>query len=232
MRFFAGRATELLQSSGAKPGDALVLAFAHSGDEAQHAAGELRRDLVRMIGDKDPSTFACAFITELPFFTYQPEGKIWTARRHPFTQPRDEDLPLMTEVGRKHEVRAKAFTLVINGVELGAGGIRNHDLAAQDRVFALLGIKPAEVQRRFGHVLENFRYGVPPHGGATLQLDRLLALALGVEGIDEVMAFPKSRSGEDLLFETPAALDAQHLRGLLDQGPRLQRERPRAMLAK
>ena len=216
VRFFGNSAPDAVSGLRGRQGDALLLTFAKEAGDAHRAAGELRRELVKMIGDKDARTFACAFITELPFFTYDDREKTWVARRHPLTQPRQEDLGLLDDAERNTSVLARAFTLVINGVELGSGGLRNHDLATQEKVFKLLGLTAAQVQKRYALTLETFRYGVPPHGGITLQLDRLLALVQGAEGIDEVMAFPKARVGGDLMSETPMPLDTQHVRSLLD----------------
>src|SRR5207247_9745214 len=140
-----------------------------------------------------------------PFFEFNPESEAYVACRHPFTQPLDEDLSLIET--DKHRVRTKAYDVVLNGIELGAGSIRPHDLALQRKTVTMFEYKPEAVEKRFGAVLDAFRFGVPPHGGFAIGLDRLVALLQGVEGIDEVIAFPKSRSGEDLLFGAPAPID-------------------------
>jgi aspartyl-tRNA synthetase len=131
---------------------------------------------------------------------------------HPFTAPREEDIPLLeTDPGR---VRARAYDVVLNGWELGSGSIRIHRADLQERVFRLLGISEAEGRERFGFLLDAFRYGAPPHGGIALGLDRICALAAGASSIRDVIAFPKSTSGIDLMMKAPSAVAAEQLADL------------------
>ena len=215
VRYFGTGVNDAMTAFKAKGGDAVLLTLAGEEADAHQAAGEVRTELVRMIGDKDSRAFACAFITRLPFFAFDEKSKEWVPKRHPFTQPRDEDLGILDDEKRKTAALSKAFTLVINGVEIGSGSVRNHDAQLQEKIFKLLGVPAGEIQKRYGAAQENFRYGIPPHAGITLQLDRLLAMAAGEDAIDEVMAFPKARVGGDLMHETPMPLDSQHVRSLL-----------------
>jgi aspartyl-tRNA synthetase len=204
----------MLKVSKAQPGDALLFAMARTKGGAQRAAGSLRRELVRRMSNGLNAGFALAWITDGPFFTQAEEDGPWSPRRHPFTQPLAADLPLLEK--DKFKVRTRSYTLVLNGVELGAGGLRNHDYELQRRVFTMLGYTEADVQRRWGRILESFRFGVPPHGGMTLNLERTLALLTGSTAIDEVMAFPKLGAGKDLVFDTPSPVEAELVRALLD----------------
>jgi aspartyl-tRNA synthetase len=137
----------------------------------------------------------------------------WTGARHPFSQPLDEDEILLST--DKYRARAKAYDLVLNGVELGAGSIRVHDPETQQRIFDMFEYPPQEVSKRFGFVLEAFKFGVPPHGGLSIGLDRLIALMLGVSGMEEVIAFPKARDGTDPMADAPSPIDEGLVRAFL-----------------
>ncbi len=129
---------------------------------------------------------------------------------HPFTAPRAEDIPLLETAPL--EVRAQAYDIVLNGVELGGGSIRIHDPALQERMFRLLGLPEAEIEDRFGHLLRALGFGAPPHGGIALGFDRLVMLLVGGESLRDVIAFPKTQKAMDLMMNAPAAVDARQLR--------------------
>ncbi len=149
-------------------------------------------------------------------FNLPAEENRWVAVHHPFTRPHPEDLALL-EAGDYGKVRAVAYDVVLNGVELGGGSIRIHEPALQARMFDVLGIGPEEQQHKFGHLLRAFSFGAPPHGGIALGLDRLVMLICGAESIREVIAFPKNNRGVDLMTHSPVDVDFKQLRELYIQ---------------
>ena len=132
---------------------------------------------------------------------------------HPFTRPKAEDLPLLEEK-RYGEVRAEAYDVVLNGVEIGGGSIRIHERDLQAKMFEVLGLTTEETEKQFGHLLRAFRLGAPPHGGIALGLDRLVMLVCGAESIRDVIAFPKTNRGQDLMSQSPSDVDPRQLRDL------------------
>jgi aspartyl-tRNA synthetase len=150
----------------------------------------------------DPDTLAFAWITDFPLFKWDGEAHRWAAEHHPFTSPRPEDLPLLAS--DPGAVRASCYDLVCNGWELGSGSIRIHQRPLQERVLDLLGYTPAAAEASFGHLLEAFDYGAPPHGGIALGIDRLVAILAGCDTIRDVIAFPKTRQAIDPTMRAPA----------------------------
>ncbi len=166
---------------------------------------DLRTDAERA----DPDALAFAWVLDFPLFKWNKDTQRWDAEHHPFTSPKPEDAAaLETAPG---SVRAACYDLVCNGWELGSGSIRIHQRELQERVFALLGYTPAQAQASFGHLLEAFEYGAPPHGGIALGLDRLIAILAGAESIREVIAFPKNRQAVDMMMAAPAPIPAAQL---------------------
>ena len=214
VKLFADRAAEILKLSKAQTGDALLFVVARSQPLVQRGAGSLRRELVNRMANGLNAGFALCWVTEVPFFAQEEDNGPWLARRHPFTQPLAADLDLLEK--DKTRVRTRSYTLVLNGVELGTGGLRNHDYELQRRVFSMLGYTAGDLQRKWGRILESFRFGVPPHGGMTINLEQTLALLAGVDSIDEVMAFPKFGAGKDLVFDTPSPINADLMRAITD----------------
>jgi len=152
------------------------------------------------------------WVTDFPLLEYDNEARRYVAMHHPFTSPREDDLALLdTDPGR---VRALAYDLVLNGVELGGGSIRNHRTDLQQKVFALLGIRETEAQEKFGFLLEALSYGAPPHGGIALGLDRLAMLFAGAESLREVIAFPKTAKAVCLMTQAPSTVDPKQLKEL------------------
>jgi len=201
----------LLSAAQVAPGD-LLLIVAASREASAAALGAVRVEVAREQGLVDSSKWAFCWVTEFPLVGRDEASGTWYPMNHPFTSPREEDLPLLeTDPGR---VRARAYDVVLNGWELGSGSIRIHRADIQERVFRLLGISPEEGRHRFGFLLDAFRYGAPPHGGIALGLDRICALAAGVTSIRDVIAFPKTTSGLDLMMKAPSEVDEKQWKEL------------------
>lgn len=156
------------------------------------------------------------WVVDFPLLAFSPEESKWAAVHHPFTRPNTEDIPLM-EAGEYAKMRAVAYDVVLNGVELGGGSIRIHERDLQSKLFEVLGIGPEEQQHKFGHLLRAFSFGAPPHGGIALGLDRLIMLIAGADSIREVMAFPKNNRGVDLMTHSPTEIDFKQLREIYIQ---------------
>ena len=207
------RLAALRERFEAAEGDLLLL-VAGEPRQASLTLGRLRLDLARargLVADR----LAFVWVTEFPLLEHSQESGRLVAVHHPFTAPMDEDLPLLER--SPLEVRAKAYDLVLNGVELGGGSIRIHQQEMQAGLFQILGISAEQARDRFGFLLEAFRYGAPPHGGIAFGLDRAVMVLAGLETIREVIAFPKTQSGADLMTGAPsavdpAALDEAHIR--------------------
>jgi aspartyl-tRNA synthetase len=193
---------------GGEPGDLLILA----ADQPAIVAASLdkvRRELGRRLRLADPDLLAFAWVVDFPMFEWKTEEGRWHAMHHPFCMINAEDLAkLDTAPG---EVRAAAYDLVCNGYELASGSIRIHDRAIQQRVFQLLNYGPHEIDRRFGHMLEAFEYGAPPHGGIAPGIDRIIMLLTNTDNIRDVIAFPKTQKAEDLMMDAPSAVDERQL---------------------
>jgi aspartyl-tRNA synthetase len=153
------------------------------------------------------------WVTDFPLFEWSPEENKWNAMHHPFTRPKAEDMPLF-EAKKFPEVRAEAYDIVLNGVEIGGGSIRIHEPELQEKMFEALGISPGNREGQFGHLLRALHLGAPPHGGIALGLDRLVRLICGEQSIRDVMAFPKNNRGVDLMTSSPAEVDPPQLRDL------------------
>ena len=193
-----------LDQCGAKPGDLLLLLCGEL-DKTRKQLNELRLHLGTELGLRDPKVFKPLWVLDFPLLEWDEESERYHAMHHPFTSPKPEDFDLIdSDPGR---VRANAYDLAMNGVELGGGSIRIHDKALQSRMFDLLGFTKEEAAAQFGFLMDAFEYGAPPHGGLAFGLDRLVATMGGSESIRDYIAFPKNNSGRDTMIDAPAPID-------------------------
>ena len=218
-------ARELSERMGAGPGD-LILLMAGPLREINPPLNALRNEMGNRMGLADPDILSFAFVVGFPLFEWNRQARRWDSSHHPFTSPRDEDVEMLysdsTGPGGSGEMNgsyieaigSKAYDMVCNGSELFSGSIRVHRRELQERIFNILGYTSEEVQDRFGHLLEALEYGAPPHGGIGAGLDRLVAILSCNTSIREVIAFPKTQSGADLLFGAPSNVEDEQLRDL------------------
>jgi len=194
-----------------KPGDLLVF-VADKKSVVYPSLGELRNYLGKKLGLAKKDQYNFLWVTEFPMFDKNEDEGRWQAAHHPFTQPMTEDLEkLKTDPGN---ARARAYDVVVNGVELGGGSIRIHDMQMQQKVFGLLGISEKESRAKFGFLLDALQYGAPPHGGIAIGLDRLMMLITGADSIRDVIAFPKTQKAACLLTAAPSIVDEKQLKEL------------------
>ena len=198
---------DLIATSGAQSGD-LILLVADKPAVVAQSLYNLRLEIGKRAKLIDNSTLAFCWVVDFPLLEYNEEDKRWYAVHHPFTTARDQDWAILeNDPGR---VLAKAYDVVLNGWEMGGGSIRIHRSDLQDRLFAMLGMSKEEAHTQFGHLLEAFQYGAPPHGGIALGIDRVVALFAETTSIRDVIAFPKTAAGTDLMLDTPSPVtDAQ-----------------------
>lgn len=190
-----------------------ILFFVADTPEVTAAAlGHLRLKLAELLNLIDPSIFDFLWVVDFPQFEYDAEEKRFAAMHHPFTMPREEDLAMMSVDPSK--VRAQAYDVVLNGVEIGGGSIRIHQRDVQEKMFEVLGLSPEETNDKFGYLLDAFEYGVPPHGGLAIGMDRLIMLMTQKSTIRDVIAFPKTQSAMDLMSQAPSKVSAKQLREL------------------
>jgi len=202
---------EVCEQTGAKPGD-LVLILAGAEKKTLSALCELRLEMGEQLGLRDKDKFAPLWVVDFPLLEWDEETERYHAMHHPFTSPRPEDMELLsTDPGK---VRANAYDLVINGVEIGGGSIRIHDEELQHKMFESLGFSKEEAEEQFGFLMNAFKYGAPPHGGVAFGLDRWVALFSGSESIRDVIAFPKNNAGRDMMIDSPSPLAADQLNEL------------------
>ena len=193
---------------GAKPGD-LMLILAGKTMPTRKALNELRLEMGNRLKMRDKNTFAPLWVIDFPMFEWDEETQRFYAMHHPFTKPKDEDIPMLdSDTGN---VRANAYDMVINGVELGGGSLRIYDPKLQDKMFELLGFTEEKAQDQFGFLMEAFKYGAPPHAGLAFGFDRFVSMLAGLDSIRDTIAFPKNNSGRDMMNDAPGAIDDAQL---------------------
>jgi aspartyl-tRNA synthetase len=196
------------QYAGAEKGD-LILIMLGDREKTQKQLSELRLHLGDVLGLRDPNVFNPLWVIDFPLLEWDEDSERYHAMHHPFTSPKPEDIEGMEK--NPGEVRANAYDLVINGVEIGGGSIRIHDRQLQERMFDLLGFTKNEAESQFGFLMQAFEYGAPPHGGIALGFDRLVSMFGGQDSIRDFIAFPKNNSGRDVMIDAPAIIAKDQL---------------------
>jgi aspartyl-tRNA synthetase len=212
-KFLAPIAGKLIERTGAKEGD--LLCFAADKPKIVHKVlGELRLKMARDLNVTPSTEFAWVWVVDFPAFEYDEAEKRFTATHHPFTAPLDGDLSKLDarDPATVESIKSKAYDIVVNGSEVGGGSIRIHRMDIQQKVFSLLGIDDAAQKAKFGFLLDALHFGAPPHGGIALGLDRLIMILRGITNIRDVIAFPKTQSGADLMCGSPSPIDEKQLR--------------------
>ena len=211
-KFLDGKVIDEITSRlEAEPGD-LLLFVADKPEVALEALGRLRNRLGDLIGLRDAQVLAFCWVIDFPFVTWDEEGQRWDPSHHLFTAPLPEDESLLDDDPGK--ARGQQYDIVLNGWEVGGGSIRIHRRELQEKVFSLIGLEPDVAQQRFGHMLEAFEFGTPPHGGIAPGIDRLTAIFADAPNIREVIAFPKNQAARDVMADAPTSVEAQQLKEL------------------
>ena len=200
---------QLRQAMDAKPGDLILILSGDDVMKTRKQLCELRLEMGRQLGLRDKTKVSCLWVVDFPMFEWSEEEGRLMAMHHPFTHPKDEDIPMLDT--DPAAVRADAYDMVINGVEVGGGSIRIHDSELQAKMFEILGFTPEKAQEQFGFLMNAFKFGAPPHGGLAYGLDRWVSLFAGLDSIRDCIAFPKNNSGRDVMLDAPAPLDARQL---------------------
>lgn len=192
----------------AEPGD-LILILCGETEKAQKQLCELRLEVGEQLGLRDKNKFSCLWVVDFPLLEKDEELGRYFAKHHPFTSPKEEDFDLLdTDPGA---VRANAYDMVINGVEVGGGSVRIHNSQLQNKIFSVLGFTEEKAQAQFGFLMNAFKYGAPPHAGLAFGLDRLVSLFAGLDSIRDCIAFPKNNSGRDMMIDAPSTIDQEQL---------------------
>ena len=200
---------QMKEAFAAEPGDLILILSGDDVMKTRKQLCELRLEMGNQLGLRDKNKFACLWVVDFPMFEWSEEEQRLMAMHHPFTQPKQEDISKLDT--NPAEVRADAYDMVINGVEVGGGSIRIHDSQLQAKMFEILGFTPEKAQEQFGFLMNAFKYGAPPHGGLAYGLDRWVSLFAGLDSIRDCIAFPKNNSGRDVMLDAPAALDQKQL---------------------
>ena len=200
---------ELKAAMNAQPGDLILILCGEDAMKTRKQLCELRLEMGARMGLRDKNKFSLLWVIDFPMFEWSEEEGRLMATHHPFTHPKDEDIPLLDT--DPAAVRADAYDMVCNGVEVGGGSIRIHDPELQDKMFRILGFTEERAQEQFGFLMNAFKYGAPPHGGLAYGLDRWVSLFAGLDSIRDCIAFPKNNSGRDVMLDAPARLEQKQL---------------------
>ena len=195
----------LKQAMNAQPGDLILILSGDDANKTRKQLCELRLEMGSRLGLRDKNQYACLWVIDFPMYEWSDEENRLMAMHHPFTSPKPEDIPLLDTAPAA--VRANAYDMVINGVEVGGGSIRIHDANLQQKVFEILGFTPEQAQQKFGFLMNAFKYGAPPHGGLAYGLDRFVSLFAGLDSIRDCIAFPKNNQGRDVMLGAPGVID-------------------------
>jgi aspartyl-tRNA synthetase len=200
-----------VEAFDAKPGD-LLLILSGNADKARKQLNEVRLEMGSRLGLRNPDEYRVLWVLDFPLLEYGEEDSRWFAMHHPFTSPKPEDISLLeTDLGK---VRANAYDMVINGVEVGGGSVRIFERELQQKMFGILGFSPEEAQAQFGFLMNAFEFGAPPHAGIAFGFDRLCSIFGGVDSIRDFIAFPKNNSGRDVMIDSPSTISDAQLKEL------------------
>ena len=209
-KFYSPEVLERLKEAmQAKPGDLILIISGPDTLKARKQLSELRLEMGSRMGLRPKDKFSCLWVIDFPMYEWSDEEQRLMAMHHPFTSPKPEDIPLLDT--DPASVRANAYDMVINGVEVGGGSIRIHDAKLQQKIFEILGFTPEQAQQKFGFLMNAFKYGAPPHGGLAYGLDRFVSLFAGLDSIRDCIAFPKNNSGRDVMLDAPGQIDQSQL---------------------
>ena len=209
-KFYSPEVLERLKEAmNAKPGDLILIISGPDTLKARKQLCELRLEMGSRMGLRPKDKFSCLWVIDFPMYEWSDEEQRLMAMHHPFTSPKPEDIPLLDT--DPASVRANAYDMVINGVEVGGGSIRIHDAKLQQKIFEILGFTPEQAQQKFGFLMNAFKYGAPPHGGLAYGLDRFVSLFAGLDSIRDCIAFPKNNSGRDVMLDAPGPIDQSQL---------------------
>ena len=209
-KFYAQEVLQEMKAAfNAKPGDLILILSGDDAMKTRKQLNELRLEMGNQLGLRDKNKFVCLWVVDFPMFEWSDEEGRLMAMHHPFTHPKDEDIPLLDT--DPAAVRADAYDMVCNGIEVGGGSIRIHDAQLQAKMFEILGFTPEKAQEQFGFLMNAFKYGAPPHGGLAYGLDRWVSIFAGLDSIRNCIAFPKNNSGRDVMLDAPSAIDQKQL---------------------
>lgn len=200
---------EMKAAFGAKPGDLILILSGDDIMKTRKQLNELRLEMGNQLGLRDKNKFALLWVVDFPMFEWSEEEGRLMAMHHPFTHPKEEDIPLLDT--NPAAVRADAYDMVCNGIEVGGGSIRIHDAQLQAKMFEILGFTPEKAEEQFGFLMNAFKFGAPPHGGLAYGLDRWVSIFAGLDSIRDCIAFPKNNSGRDVMLDAPSAIDQKQL---------------------
>ena len=200
---------EMKKAFNAEAGDLILILSGDDAMKTRKQLSELRLEMASQLGLRDKDKFVCLWVIDFPMYEWSEEENRLMAMHHPFTSPKLEDVDMLDT--NPESVRANAYDMVINGVEVGGGSIRIHDSVLQQKIFKVLGFTPEQAQQKFGFLMNAFKYGAPPHGGLAFGLDRLVSLFAKLDSIRDCIAFPKNNSGRDVMLDAPGYLDQSQL---------------------